>query len=130
MTQIHPTALVDPAAELAEGVVVGAYSIIGPHVRVGAATEIGPHCLRGETVVVFLSEKQPRWADTLQALATLRARQANLFAVVFDQASFLPEGAPSGPLTDHTQITAALLELGAYCLTVRRGDDLVRLFNA
>jgi uncharacterized protein (DUF58 family) len=93
-------------------------------------TEIGPHCLRGETVVVFLSEKQPRWADTLQALATLRARQANLFAVVFDQASFLPEGAPSGPLTDHTQITAALLELGAYCLTVRRGDDLVRLFNA
>jgi uncharacterized protein (DUF58 family) len=93
-------------------------------------TEIGPHCLRGETVVVFLSEKQPRWADTLQALATLRARQVNLFAVVFDQASFLPEGAPYGPLTDHTQITAALLELGAYCVTVRRGDDLVRLFNA
>ena len=93
-------------------------------------TEVGPQCLRGETVVVLLSEMQPRWMDTLQALATLHARQANLFAVVFDQASFLPEGAPSGLLTKHTEITAALLELGAYCVTVRRGDDLVRLFNA
>jgi hypothetical protein len=73
---------------------------------------------------------QPRWMDTLQALATLHARQANLFAVVFDQASFLPEGAPSGLLTKHTEITAALLELGACCVTVRRGDDLVQLFNA
>ena len=52
MTQIHPTALVDPAAELAEGVVVGAYSVIGPHVRVGAATEIGPHCVvEGHTTI-------------------------------------------------------------------------------
>lgn len=93
-------------------------------------TEIGPHCLRGETVVVFLSGKQARWPDTLQALATLRARQVNLFAVVFDQPSFLSAGSPSGLVTKHTEITAMLLELGAYCVTVRRGDDLVRLFNA
>lgn len=93
-------------------------------------TEIGPHCLRGETVVVFISEKRTRWAPTLQALATLHARQAHLLAVVFDQATFLPEGAPSGLLHDHNEITAALLELGAYCVTVRRGDDLVRLLNA
>ncbi|QKV56133.1 MAG: hypothetical protein HT580_01800 [Dechloromonas sp.] len=50
--------------------------------------------------------------------------------MIFDQATFVREGAPSGPLTDHNEITAALLELGAYCVTVRRGDDLVRLFNA
>jgi UDP-N-acetylglucosamine acyltransferase len=42
---IHPTALVDPSAELAEGVQVGAYSIIGPNVSVGARTRIGPHVL-------------------------------------------------------------------------------------
>lgn len=94
-------------------------------------TEIGPHCLRGETVVVFLSEKSTRWAQTLQALAMLRARQAHLFAVVFDQPTFLPEDVPvSGLLPDHAEITAALLELGAYCVTVRQGDDLVRLFNS
>ena len=43
MTLIHPTALIDPKAELAASVAVGAYSIIGPHVRVGAGTVIGPH---------------------------------------------------------------------------------------
>ena len=43
--EIHPTALVDPSAELAGGVVVGPYSIIGPNVRVGARTRIASHVL-------------------------------------------------------------------------------------
>lgn len=42
-TNIHPTAVVDPRAELADGVTVGPYSIIGPRVRIGAGTTIGPH---------------------------------------------------------------------------------------
>jgi len=47
---IHPTALVDPGAELADGVTVGAYSIVGPHVQVGAGTVVGPHVvLTGHT---------------------------------------------------------------------------------
>jgi len=41
--QIHPTALVDPEAELAADVEVGAYSIVGPDVKIGAGTVIGPH---------------------------------------------------------------------------------------
>ncbi len=45
MALIHPTALVDPAAELAEDVSVGAYTVIGPEVAVGAGTRIGPHCV-------------------------------------------------------------------------------------
>ena len=43
MTRIHPTALVDPGAELADDVSVGAYSIIGPQVRIGAGTTVGHH---------------------------------------------------------------------------------------
>jgi UDP-N-acetylglucosamine acyltransferase len=43
MVNIHPTAIVDPGAELAEGVSVGAYSIIEAQVAVGPDTEIGPH---------------------------------------------------------------------------------------
>ncbi len=43
MPRVHATALVDPKAELAAGVEVGAYSIVGPHVVVGAGTVIGPH---------------------------------------------------------------------------------------
>ena len=42
---IHPTALVDPGAELAADVAVGAYAVIGPGCRIGAGTSIGPHAI-------------------------------------------------------------------------------------
>lgn len=42
---VHPTAIVDEAAELGPEVVVGPYAIIGPGVRVGAGTHVGPHAL-------------------------------------------------------------------------------------
>jgi len=52
MARIHATALVDPGAELADDVDVGAYSIVGPHVSVGRGTVIGPHAvLTGRTSV-------------------------------------------------------------------------------
>jgi UDP-N-acetylglucosamine acyltransferase len=52
MARIHPTALVDPAAELAASVVVGPYAVIGAGVRVGSGTEIGAHCvIDGPTVI-------------------------------------------------------------------------------
>jgi UDP-N-acetylglucosamine acyltransferase len=40
---IHPTAIIESGAELAEGVSVGAYSIIGENVNIGKGTWIGPH---------------------------------------------------------------------------------------
>lgn len=52
MPSIHPTALVDPAAELDDSVSVGPYSVIGPHVRVAAGTSIGPHVvIEGRTTI-------------------------------------------------------------------------------
>jgi UDP-N-acetylglucosamine acyltransferase len=42
---IHPTAVVDPAAEIDSSVVIGPYTIVGPKVRIGAGTEIGSHCV-------------------------------------------------------------------------------------
>jgi len=52
MTQIHPTAIVDPAAELDSSVSVGPYAVIGPHVRIGAGTKVGPHCvIEGRTTI-------------------------------------------------------------------------------
>jgi UDP-N-acetylglucosamine acyltransferase len=50
VVSIHPTALVEPGAELAAGVSVGAYAIIGAQVRVGGGTSIGSHTvLEGRT---------------------------------------------------------------------------------
>lgn len=52
LTLIHPTAIVDPKAELDSSVTVGPYSVIGPGVQIGAGTSIGPHCvIEGQTVI-------------------------------------------------------------------------------
>ncbi|MBL8301219.1 MAG: acyl-ACP--UDP-N-acetylglucosamine O-acyltransferase [Ideonella sp.] len=52
MPLIHPTAIVDPAAELADDVEVGAYAVIGPQVRIGAGTMVGAHCvIEGRTTI-------------------------------------------------------------------------------
>ena len=52
MSLIHPTALIDPAAELAADVEVGPYSVIGPDVRIGRGSKIGAHCVvQGHTTI-------------------------------------------------------------------------------
>jgi UDP-N-acetylglucosamine acyltransferase len=52
MTKIHPSAIVDPKAELDSSVEVGPYSIIGPNVRIGAGTVVGPHVvIEGHTTI-------------------------------------------------------------------------------
>jgi UDP-N-acetylglucosamine acyltransferase len=52
VTRIHPTAIVDPQAELDASVSVGPYTLIGPHVKIGAGTTVGPHCvIEGRTTI-------------------------------------------------------------------------------
>ena len=46
-SQIHPTAVVDPTAELGEDVIIGPYVVINAHVRVGDRTKIGPQVVAG-----------------------------------------------------------------------------------
>jgi len=45
LTQVHPQALVDPQARLADDVEVGPFTVIGPEVEVGSGTWIGPHAV-------------------------------------------------------------------------------------
>lgn len=52
MAEVHPTAIVEPGAELASSVCVGAYSIIRGRVRIDEGTTIGPHCvIEGRTTI-------------------------------------------------------------------------------
>lgn len=51
-TDIHPTALVDPSAELAANVTIGPYSIIGPNVTIADGTQVGPHVLIERDTVI------------------------------------------------------------------------------
>jgi UDP-N-acetylglucosamine acyltransferase len=47
---IHPTAIVYPGAEIADGVEIGPYAVIGAGVKIGPGTRIGPHAvLSGHT---------------------------------------------------------------------------------
>ncbi|WP_144402543.1 acyl-ACP--UDP-N-acetylglucosamine O-acyltransferase [Candidatus Methylopumilus turicensis] len=49
---IHPTAIVDPKAELADDVTVGAFSIIGPDVKIDSGTRVGSHVvINGHTSI-------------------------------------------------------------------------------
>jgi UDP-N-acetylglucosamine acyltransferase len=50
--QIHPTAIVDSAAQIGTGTVIGPYSIIGPHVVLGSANQIASHVvIEGHTTI-------------------------------------------------------------------------------
>ena len=49
---IHPSAVIDTAAELDSSVSVGPYAVIGPKVRIGANTKVGAHCvIEGDTTL-------------------------------------------------------------------------------
>lgn len=52
MSRIHPTAIVDPKAELDSTVEIGPYAVIGARVRIGAGTTVGAHCvIEGNTTI-------------------------------------------------------------------------------
>jgi UDP-N-acetylglucosamine acyltransferase len=52
MANIHPTALVDPQAQLDATVQVGPYTVIGPHVKIGAGTTVAAHVvIEGHTTI-------------------------------------------------------------------------------
>ncbi|MEI6212263.1 MAG: acyl-ACP--UDP-N-acetylglucosamine O-acyltransferase [bacterium] len=43
MSNIHSTAIIQPGAQIEEGVVIGPYCVIGPHVKIGAGTVLQSH---------------------------------------------------------------------------------------
>ncbi len=45
MAEIHPTAVVDKSAEIADGTIIGPYAIIGANVTIGAGSRVGPFCV-------------------------------------------------------------------------------------
>lgn len=51
-TGIHPSAVVHPAAQLADGVCIGPYCIIEADVRIGPGTRLGPHVVVGQGTTI------------------------------------------------------------------------------
>ena len=49
---IHPTAVIDPSAQLADGVAVGPYSVIGANVNIGSGSVLKSHVvIEGHTTI-------------------------------------------------------------------------------
>jgi UDP-N-acetylglucosamine acyltransferase len=52
MSQIHPTAIIEPGAALADDVVIGPYCVIGAHVSLAAGVELKAHVvIDGRTAI-------------------------------------------------------------------------------
>jgi UDP-N-acetylglucosamine acyltransferase len=52
VSNIHPTAIVDPKAQLDASVTVGPYTLIGPHVKIAAGTTVAGHVvIEGHTTI-------------------------------------------------------------------------------
>lgn len=49
---IHPTSVIDPRARVAQGVTIGAYSVVGPEVELGPGVELGHHVVLEGRVIV------------------------------------------------------------------------------
>ncbi|MBI0320432.1 hypothetical protein JBF12_47320, partial [Streptomyces javensis] len=50
--KIHPTAIIDPSAQLGADIEVGAYTVIGPNCVIGDRTVIGPQVVLEEYTLI------------------------------------------------------------------------------
>lgn len=85
---LHPTAIVDPQAQLADGVEVGAYAILEGPVTLGCGTKVWPHAyLRGPMTIGEQNDIQmgavlghaPQHLKHLASRGTVRIGARNVF---------------------------------------------------
>ena len=55
--KVHPTAFVDPSAELHDGVIISQGAIVGPNVTIGKGTEIGPNAVISGRTQIGINNK-------------------------------------------------------------------------
>ncbi len=72
-TGIHPSAIIDPSAEIGADVTIGPLCVIGARARIGAGALIGPHCVIGADVTLG-ENAYLREMVSIGARATIGAR--------------------------------------------------------
>ena len=55
--KVHPTAFVDPSAELHDGVIISQGAIVGPNVTIGKGTKIGPNAVISGRTKIGINNK-------------------------------------------------------------------------
>lgn len=89
MPDIHPTAVVDPRAQIADDAVIGPLCLIGPHVKIGSQTRLlGQACITGHTTIgarnliypqVCLGAEPQDFGFAFGTLSYLRIGDGNFF---------------------------------------------------
>ena len=82
---IHPTAIVDPKAEIGEGVEIGPYSVIGKDVVLGEGTRIGPHAFIGENTQIGKRCQIFQFASVGEAPQALAYKGEKTFLILGNQ---------------------------------------------
>jgi UDP-N-acetylglucosamine acyltransferase len=82
---IHPTAIVDPTAEIGEGVEIGPYTIVQKGVIIGQGTRIGPHVVIGEGAQIGQRCQVYQFASVGEAPQALAYRGEKTFLILGDQ---------------------------------------------
>ena len=82
---IHPTAIVDPTAEIDEGVEIGPYTIVQKNVIIGQGTRIGPHVVISEGTQIGQRCQVYQFASVGEAPQALAYRGEKTFLTLGDQ---------------------------------------------
>ena len=82
---IHPTAIVDPTAEIDESVEIGPYTIVQKNVIIGQGTRIGPHVVIGEGTQIGQRCQVYQFASVGEAPQALAYRGEKTFLILGDQ---------------------------------------------
>jgi len=86
--------------------------------------EVAISMTEGQTAIVFLSEPSARVSETLQSLALLKARGANIIAIHLDRASFM------GTHSESHSLWTGIFDLGIGYFSIRKDDNLTSAFNS
>lgn len=81
---IHPTAIVDPKAELAPDVSVGPYAIIGAKVRIDQGSSIGPHAVVNGPTTLGKNNRVFQFASVGEACQDLKYKDEPTELIVGD----------------------------------------------
>ena len=82
---IHPTAIVDPTAEMDEAVDIGPYTVVEKNVIIGQGTRIGPHVVIGEGTQIGQRCRIYQFSSIGEAPQALAYRGEKTFLILGDQ---------------------------------------------
>jgi UDP-N-acetylglucosamine acyltransferase len=129
MTTIHPTAIVDPKAELAEDVAIGPYAVIGPHVSIGPGTRVMSHVvIDGHTSIGARNEFFPM-ASIGQKTQDLKYAGGTCYLAIGDDNTFREFVTVNTATTDgQATVVGSHNHIMAYCHIAHEcviGDNVI-----